>query len=179
MRRQGLVDDPWKLYAPAAPDWINDLAQLEYDEDYSIYATRNISLLARPPEARLNRAILTNVPAATLRLPPTTFYGTIGSGDGFTAAAGQQVAAYVGGTLCGRGQTKQVGSQVVYSIAVESVSPNLPNCGAVGRSVTFVIAGQSMSAREPWDNTRLAQIDLLPVQPSPDVRLVYLPLLRR
>jgi hypothetical protein len=170
-------EDPWKLHAPEAPAWVNDLTDLTYNTSYWIYATQNTSLLARPPESLPGINALLGSPAATLSLPPATFYGFVESDAVFTAAAGQQVEAFVGTTLCGQGRTLQIDTKIVYSIAVESISPTLADCGAVGRTVTFQVAGEQMNARVAWDNTRLTSTHLVRGRPASETWLLHLPLL--
>jgi hypothetical protein len=154
--------DPWKLYAPGAPEWVSDLASLTPGRQYYAYV---------PEPAGQGVAL------ASLSLnPPATYYGVVPGGDGFTPVESQEVLALVGETVCGRGRTRAVGEQIVYSVNVNAVGTgDQAGCGTTGRTVRFQVAGRLMATTAPWDDTNLTRLDL-------ETRVaarVSLPLVRR
>ncbi|MBX0329343.1 VCBS repeat-containing protein [Oscillochloris sp. ZM17-4] len=160
--------DPWKLYARGVPAYVNDLAALEYGRVYWIYATADTTMRAPTPSGALA--------LAGPQLPPATYYGAVTGGAGLTPAAGQQVLALVGETVCGRGQTRSVGGQIVYSLAVESAGPTTTGCGGEGRAVRFLVGGQMMAPGvSSWDSTQVQAVNLRPGWPWQ----IALPLVRR
>ncbi|NTV65570.1 MAG: hypothetical protein HGA65_18830, partial [Oscillochloris sp.] len=172
--------DPWKLYAPNVPTYVTDLSDMTYSQIYWIYATRNTTLRARP--RRGAQPTQANLPGATVtsagsRLPPATYYGSVTGGNGLVPATGQPVHALINNTVCGQGQTLSVDGQIVYSVAVESASPNTTECGATGRYISFVVNGQLMVPNVNWDNTQLHATNLR-ASPSPSGSpwTLYLPL---
>jgi hypothetical protein len=106
-------------------------------------------------------------------MPPATFYGAVTGGSRFTPAAGQSVLTMVGDAICGQGQTRSVAGLVVYSVAVESLGPQMPGCGAPGLRVRFIVGGHALAPDAPWDSALVQAISL-----SPDWKIA-LPLIRR
>ncbi len=101
---------------------------------------------------------------------PATYYGEI-LGE---AAPGETVTAWVGGNLCGQGQTLEVGGQVVYAINVMAEAGGLPGCGAAGRVITFQVGSQVMIPTVAWNDNRLWEVRL---SDSAMPFRVYLPLI--
>jgi len=105
-------------------------------------------------------------------LPPSTFYGPVLSGAGFTPTVGSLITATIGSANCGQSRTLNVGGQIVYTLNVYSDGQQ-SGCGQPGRSVTFKVGARTMATIGRWDNTRVQQLAL-----STNVR-VYLPLIRK
>jgi hypothetical protein len=158
--------DPWKVYAPGAPGYVNDLKELRDSQGYWIYAIMTTTLYLAPAD-------LVQGP-----LPPATFYGVVSGSADFTPTEGMTVTAYINGTLCGVGSTQRDGGEVVYTVDVEGDNNGvLPGCGQTGKGATLYVADQRMGPVGQWDNTRLAELNLTPNnQPE---QYVYLPLVRR
>ena len=160
--------DPWKIYSVGAPDWVNELRQLEYARGYWIQATDAITLYlgggGDAPAAG----------TANLLDPPATYYGPVSAGRDFAPAAGMPVRAYIDGRLCGQGETQVVDGQIVYTIDVDAGSGGSGGCGVAGHPVQFEVGAQRMNGSASWDNDRVQRLALDPAAPP---RLLYLPML--
>jgi hypothetical protein len=147
--------DPWKLYAPTVPTYVNDLHVLEFGHAYWISVTQPITLLLKggstTPRVQSNLS------------PPATYYGVVQAGSGFTPTAGMSVMAYVNSTICGQGQTQNVGGQIVYHVNVFAAgNENGGNCGVLGRTVTFQVGARVMTTTAAWDDRRVWNVILAP-----------------
>lgn len=147
--------DPWKLYAPTVPTYVNDLHVLEFGHAYWISVTQPITLLLKggstTPRVQSNQS------------PPATYYGVVQAGSGFTPTAGMSVMAYVNSTICGQGQTQNVGGQIVYHVNVFAAgNENGGNCGVLGRTVTFQVGARVMTTTAAWDDRRVWNVILAP-----------------
>jgi hypothetical protein len=108
-----------------------------------------------------------------LASPPSTFYGPVMAGPGFTPSAGIQVTAWVDGNLCGQGQTLEIEGQVAYTINVFGAGlGGAAGCGQPGRVVTFQVGPQAMASTALWDNNRVRELAL-------SLTRLYLPLIVR
>jgi len=151
------TQDPWKVYDVTAPNWVNDLGQLEFAKSYWINVSQSITLqvTGSGPQPALG--------AAALPSPPATFYGAVQSGLGFTPAAGMVVTAWIGGNACGQGKTLLVSGQVMYTINVlPEGTGGAAGCGAPGRTITFKVGAQTMTTTAPWDIDELHALTLTP-----------------
>ncbi len=157
--------DPWKIYNVGAPDWVNDLRQLEYAHGYWIQATKAITLYLG------GGSVVTAAGTANLPDPPATYYGPVSAGHGFVPAAGMPVRAYIDGHLCGRSETQKVDGQIVYAIDVDAGGGEADICGASGRPVQFEVGGRRMNASAAWDNEQVHRLELAPP------RFLYLPII--
>jgi hypothetical protein len=160
------LDDPWKVYDVTAPEWVNDLATLEFGKGYWINVSQAISLYLSNATALIPANI-------ALASPPDTFYGQVLGNATFTPVAGMTVEAHIRGAMCGRGITRLWEGQIVYVVDVHANDGILSNCGNPGDTVTFFVAGRSMAPTAAWDNTQLNEVTLTPAFP------VYLPLVLR
>ncbi len=147
----------WLVYDVTAPEWVNTLEALEFGHGYWIQATADITLYLTGGTTGRE-----GLPAPEIALPPATFYGVVEPGDDFTPTAGMPVTAWIGGNLCGIGQTKEVDGQVVYVVSVNAEEGSSPGCGAPGRVVAFRVDDRPMSSRLPWDNDHLWELSLNP-----------------
>ncbi|MBC8447193.1 MAG: VCBS repeat-containing protein [Chloroflexi bacterium] len=142
--------DPWKVYDVTAPDYVNDLATLEFGRGYWINVSQAITMYFG---ATAEGGALSSV-----SLPPhvpATYYGEVLGGT-----AGETVTAWVGDSLCGQGQTLEVDSKVVYALNVMAEAGGPPGCGAPGRQVTFRVGSQVKSPTVAWDDSRLWEVVL-------------------
>jgi hypothetical protein len=77
-------------------------------------------------------------PPAHAQVPPARFFGSI-TFDGVPAPAGTEIRAYVGDAECGVVITRDEGR---YVLDVKSQGEEVPNCGADGLTVAFIVAGR-------------------------------------
>ncbi len=157
----------WQVYPPQAPDYVRTLHTLEFGHGYwiNITDTQRVTLTLRPAD-------VINVGGLE---PPTTYYGAVQAGEGFTPTEGMEVTAWVKGNFCGQGQTLTDQGQLVYTVQVLADHPaESPGCGTDGVWVTFKI-GETTMATARWDNTQAWEVALAP---TGNIRL-YLPLVRR
>ena len=106
-----------------------------------------------------------------LASPPDTFYGQVIGDATFTPIAGMTVEARIKGAVCGHSTTRLWEGQIVYVVDVFANDGILSNCGNLGDTVTFFVAGQPMAPTAIWDNAQLNEVTLTPAS------LVYLPLI--
>ncbi|MEM7132550.1 MAG: VCBS repeat-containing protein [Chloroflexota bacterium] len=166
--------DPWKVYAPDVPSYVNDLHQLHFGRGYWISATKTITWQIKGPD---------EVTAASIQVdgPPATYYGTVSSSGALMPHAGQTVNAMVDGTLCGETQTQEINDQIVYAINV--VSSGVCNDGS--KVIRFTVAGQPTEQTVFWQNNRIEEVPLLidsnsPSDEQPDSQLdsqLYFPVI--
>jgi hypothetical protein len=157
--------DPWKVYAPGAPGYADDLQQMRDGRVYWIYATMTTTLYLAPADIQMGL------------WPPATFYGAVSGSATFTPSAQMAVTAYVNGNQCGQALTQLVGGQVVYTIDVDAAQGGAnPGCGQLGQAVTFKVGGQAMLPTGVWDDTHVSPVDL--ALPSVGQHHVYLPLIQ-
>jgi hypothetical protein len=151
--------DPWRVFDPAAPAWVNDLTRLEYGKSYLIYATESTTLhpaggTGPGAEDGPNNA------QATALAPPAVLYGTIpatGTEAYAAAEAAGQIIAWIDGRNCGAAQTAQIDNTTVYAIEVAS-EVNVSGCGAPGQTVRLTLDGKDTGTTAAWDNTRATQV---------------------
>jgi hypothetical protein len=159
------VTDPWKVYDTSVPTYVNDLEALEFGKGYWINVSQAITLHMA---SSVFPMASDNPDAATMPLPPATFYGAVLPGSGFAPTPGMQVTAWISGNSCGRAETMAVGEQVVYAINVlaegdgEDDRGTAAGCGAPGRDVTFRVDSRLMVPRVAWDISRLWEVTLQP-----------------
>lgn len=170
--------DPWKVFDLAAPDWVNDLnpppgspaPALEYGQGYWVLAT--VGSL-QPAQAAISER------AASLPVPPATYYAVLPAGEEARIGPGAQVEARIGAAVCGRALTRRVGDAVVFVVDVlAATDEQTSGCGAPGRAVTLIVGGRTSAPPIAWENGRPRQIAWSPA-PAPAFTKVYLPLLGR
>ena len=108
-------------------------------------------------------------------MPPSTFYGTILAGEGFTPTAGMTIDVWIDDARCGQSQSRDIGGQIGYVVHVFSDGLGAIACGAAGKIVRFTADEQRMSNETTWDNRQVWHLDLSPATE----RRVYLPLIVR
>ncbi|MBN2389765.1 MAG: hypothetical protein JXR84_03515 [Anaerolineae bacterium] len=163
-------DDPWKVYDVVAPEWVNDLTTLEFNHGYWINVSQTITLYLSNATALMASMLPED---STLASPPDTFYGLLLGNTTFTPDVDMTVEARIKGTVCGRGITRAWEGQVVYVVDVFANDGVTSNCGNLGDTVMFFVAGQPMVPTAVWDNRQLNEITLKPAA------CVYLPLVLR
>ncbi len=172
--------DPWKLYAPEVPAWVNDLTHLAYGRGYWIEVSEALILPLRGADPAQTRS------AATPSVPPMTLYG-VASVDLLDRppVAGAPVTALVDGAVCGQTTTQTAGEQIVFVLDVLPMNGQ-SICGRPGAAVTLMIDGQNVGQIDwisgPQNfNDGYAPIDPdPPVDPDPSVAThrIWLPLIR-
>ena len=149
--------DPWQLYAPDAPGWVNDPLVFEFAQGYWISATQAITLYLKGGfGGLLEGGIESGAP-----YPPATYYGVVQTSAYFTPTDGMQVEAYVEDVLCGQGLSLEIGGQVVYVVSVAAEVQTI-GCGRPGGAIRFQIAGQPLLPQPAWNNDRLWEVALYP-----------------
>ncbi len=149
--------DPWKVYSPNVPAFVNDLTGLTFGQGYWINVTSVINqTLQLRGGVSLQSAVQTQ--AVALPIPPATYYGRIVGSGSATPKAGQQFEAWVGATRCGRATTQAVGGAIVYAVDV-SASVAGATCAVPGQRITFRLNGRNVGSTV-WDNNRIHQLDL-------------------
>jgi hypothetical protein len=149
--------DRWQVYDVAAPDWVNDLVELEFSHGYWINITPSapITLWLKGASATAQAAI------ASVPYPPATYYGPVLASPGFTPTVGTLVTALVNGQVCGQTRTKTVDGQLVYVVHVIFDGPGqAAGCGLPGRAVTFEVGDRVMAMTATWDNNRVWTLPL-------------------
>ncbi|HYN89684.1 MAG TPA: hypothetical protein VER55_14215 [Ardenticatenaceae bacterium] len=142
--------NPWRLYSPEVPDWVNDLHAFEFGKGYWIHTSHAITVQLRAPSI----GSLASSDGGFAN-PPATYYGRVQAGPQFQPRAGQPVRAWIDGTLCGQAETREVGGELVYRIHVLAVAPGAAaGCGTPGRQVTFQVGSQWMATDVWWNNNR-------------------------
>lgn len=92
-------------------------------------------------------------------LLPATYYGPVLAGGTFSPTVGMTVTAVISGSVCGVTPTITDAGAVLYGI---QVSQNML-CGASGRRVSFVVAGQVMTPTVLWNDARAWYVPLRPL----------------
>ena len=183
----GRPADPWELYSPSGPAWLNTPGLcLRFGEGYWVASTSTTTTTLRF-RSTLDTGEVTGCAATPAALaeapatqslgaagPPATYYGVVTSSAGFTAAAGQVVVARVGSAVCGQGVTQVVDNQVVYRVHVNGATADTPECGLPGRTVSLEVAGAAARSAA-WGNATLHVLDITPATTV----WTYLPLVRR
>ncbi len=166
------TNDPWRIYDVTMPDWGNSLGVLEFGKGYWINASDSITLHLKTGVAGANMA---GEADQGLPEPPSTFYGTILPGEGFTPTAGMTIGAWIGDAPCGQGKSRDISGQIGYVVHVFSDGLGATGCGTPGKVVRFTVDEQRMSNEITWDNWQVWHLDLNPATE----RKAYLPLIVR
>ena len=154
--------DPWKLYHPGVPAWVNDLTELSFGQSSWISVTQNITttegitLYLQGAAASLLRTAA----VAGFPIPPATFYGSL-NGD-WQPLPGQDLKAWVNGVACGSGRTLQVEGQGVYVVDV-FIAFQAAGCGMPGGRVSFQMGQELLAPFGTWDNDQPIHLDLFPL----------------
>jgi len=156
----------WPVYAPTAPAWVNTLRELAFGQVYFIYATEVTTLYVSTGANQLSETLT----------PPSTLYGEVRPGNGFTPAPGMPVIATMGARVCGEGVTDLVAGRVVYLVAVVA---DTAGCGAPGQIISFWIGGAAMAGSTSWDNSTVRQLNLQPVPADAAGNWLYLPFIHK
>jgi hypothetical protein len=148
--------DPWKLFAPDAPDWVNDLERMEFGHGYWIYVTRNTILrMQGAQDFTLNTpSVVDNFGA-----PPATFFGSVRAFAGFSPQPGMEITAWIDGHQCGQSTIQEINGQIVYAINVFAEDPSeTSGCGRNGSLVSFKVVNQLLVTSASWQNTGLQNL---------------------
>jgi len=143
--------NPWRVYAPGVPAWVNDLQTLDFGKGYWINVTQDIILWLKGASAQAAQAAQAAPGASTAGMPtpPATFYGILPAE--LNPQPGQSVTAWVGLQECGQATTQEVEGQVVFVVKVLADDGGAAQgCGVPGRRVTFQLDGQPFGASLPW-----------------------------
>ena len=163
------VAGEWLGYNVDAPVWANDLYELEFGHGYWISVTQAITIYMKGGAESYDPLDVENIGG----LPPSTYYGSVQDGLGFTPAAGMVVSAWVDGKQCGEALTFDEAGEIVYVIDVFADGwGEAEGCGDYGEEVRFKVEDWWMGARALWDNNRWWALDL-------QLPNIYLPLVVR
>jgi hypothetical protein len=162
--------DPWRVYGVNAPGWVNDLTSFAFGQGYWISTTQAITLYLKGGGG-YQALELVSFPN-----PPATYYGAVLSSPSFTPTVGMTVSALVNGYDCGQAQTRDIGGQVVYVLSVLA-DDQVDGCGDPGQTVSFLVNTQPMAPTVLWNNGRLRELPLSPVQVFDYT--IYLPIILR
>lgn len=158
----------WPVYTPnpTVPGYVNTLARLEFGQGYFLYVTE-------PVVIGWGAGSTAALASAETLTPPSMFYGSVQQVGGAVVQPGQRVTGVMNGVVCGTGETRLVGGQVVYTVAVEAAGTG---CGLVGREVVLQVDGERLGVGV-WDNSRIQRVDS--VDNGVENPKLFLPLLRR
>ncbi len=169
------VADPVKVYGTEASAWVNDLPALEFGHGYwiNVTATDPITLYLKGSFETTGEASTPVCPSgqagAMLHPPPTTYFGNLTAGAGFSPTAGLPVVALVDGVICGRGVTEPGDDGDRYTVAVDAAGAvNDWQCGGPGKTVTFEIDGEPVQPPAPWSELGLYAHDLTATESATD-----------
>jgi hypothetical protein len=169
------LDAPWKLYSPGAPTWVNTLHEFQFGKGYWLHTAQATTLYLKGGFG-LKLTAPTN--AQTTFPPPSTFYGQVLAGEGYTPAPGQTLTAWIGSQACGQAQTQIIGGQIVYVISVFGDDDGAhAGCGTLNAETQFKLAALDFSPTTLWRNDVLTLLNLAPAVP-PDWQL-FLPIIVR
>jgi hypothetical protein len=146
----------WSVYIPSAPEWANDLQQLEFGRGYWIYTTKPVTLYLSTGDVTHDVEPYAAQPAADgiLSAAPSVYYGSLNPRQGYVPAAGQQLTAQIDNRICGQTTTVQNNSDIVFMIKVAADDGSrYSGCGRRGRSVT-IKAGAQVLFTVPWEDNR-------------------------
>ncbi|EFO80029.1 proprotein convertase P [Oscillochloris trichoides DG-6] len=178
-------NNPWQLYSPDVPAWVNHLACMHYNQIYLVSLTSANTETLRfrnsldpgettgcPATPAGMAQIDADLQALGAAIPPATYYGTVVMQG---VSAGMLVEARIGESICGTGSTQLVRDEVVYRVHVGGATVLAPGCGLPGRNVVFSISGVDVG-NAAWTNDMIHQLDFMP-----DVVIYhnYLPLVMR
>jgi hypothetical protein len=144
--------DPWKVYAPSAPAWVNDLKVLEFARGYWINVSQPMTWLVKGPDNAVQASSVNSLPT-----PPATLYGAVLPGNGLTPAVGQPVQAWINGVECGKSATQAIDGQIVYSLNVEGDGTHNPACVGAGQRMIITVAGLPLEVAF-WQNDSVQQV---------------------
>lgn len=158
---------PLKVYAPEAPDWVNDLKTMDFGLGYwiNVTSTEPITLYLKGSSDIHKSTTTPTCPGdqagAMLHPPSTTYYGKLTADADFFALPGLSVIARVDGIVCGRGMTQSGDDGIHYAVAAEAASlANDWKCGGSGKVVTFEIDGHPLQPQAQWSSSGIELHDL-------------------
>lgn len=164
------ADDPWKVYSPGVDGLIDDLDALDFGHGYWINVTsgQTETLYLRgafaadnaPGQGTSRSTCVGSQFGAAIPAPPTTYYGQVKAGTGFSPVAGLPVSATIDGVVCGIGVTRSHDDMIVYFVTVKAAGPgNGFACGSAGKEIKFHVDGQE-STSASWIENGLQRLDL-------------------
>jgi hypothetical protein len=167
--------DPWKLYSPDVPEWVNDLGCMQFSHAYWVRSTADTTITLRlrssyeagernvcAPTTQTSYLRTTTASTASTASAndmigtslPATYYGMVNG-----AMAGQPVVASIDGQVCGQAITRLVGGQVVYTINIRAATGAELACGVAGRQAHLMVGGRSAGS-VLWNNDAVGQFNL-------------------
>ncbi len=144
--------NPWRCYGAGAPNWANDLKDLEA-QSYFIYLKESVVIrykgsptIAHPPDT-----------PADFLIPPAVFYGIVGEINGIQPHKDIPVSALVNGTPCGQTETFEIAGYVVYVIDVYAEDFGThAGCGTPNGPFTLQALGYIKNVI--WDHTEFHNV---------------------
>ena len=170
----------WSVYAPEAPEWVNNLKEMKPQEVYEIYVTENVTWTVG------SSPITASAINPCSQHPPATFYGELA--NGLTTTDDIIITAKVDGVVCGQTIAKQDDERILFSIyvAADSLS-GTPSCGRVDKLVSFEVNGVPTTVEESWNNQGIQSLGALQLSHVPNQvkekpvleHKLFLPLVKR
>ena len=159
--------NPWRVYSPDAPTWVNDLTALEPGHGYWLYATESVTLYLdyEPPLPRVAVQSQTTLPD-----PPAAFYGYVSASPEAAETAGVPITARIGNVVCAQTKSRIIQQRAVFTLKVPADDRGAAGCGQLGDIVTFDVG--SRRRQTTWDNRRVQLV-------AADLRQVFLAIVRR
>jgi hypothetical protein len=168
-------NDPWKVFSPQVPAWVNDLQRIEQDTSYWLRANKPITVSLKIPDSTLQAQDL-------LPPPPSTVYGVLSNAWGFAPAEGLTVEAVIDGVVCGQTATKKIDDvSIGFVLDILARDGATEGCGRTGNAVALVFtvnAQKIVGVVTAWDNSTIRQLSpsrvALPImlEPLPDLEIV-------
>jgi len=146
---------PWPLYdrtvTPAFASLVNTLQTMAFRHNYLLYATKAITpYLSVVGDAGAQGGAA----QGALVEPPAAFYGVVEMSIG--AAPGTPIHAFINNVQCGESKLQAWQGQLAYVLQVKADTGD--GCGAAGKRVNFVVAGQLLPYTANWDNRQARQV---------------------
>jgi hypothetical protein len=161
------TSNPWRVYAPGVPGWVNDLLTLEFGKGYWINVTQSITLWLKGGSQITSSSVVALPPA-----PPAGYYGVLPAS--LNPQVGATITAWIGGKQCGQAITKQVGSDVVFVVKVAADDGGAySGCGLPGRMVTFKLGNRTLGVSKEWSTQQVYEIY------ATNTYQIFLPLIKR
>ena len=160
---------PWQLYSPdsTVPDALKNLHELVFGKGYWITVTQPITLYLKGNGGEIRLADPRQL-VGTPPSPPATLFGPL-SGP-YSANVGLALQAWIGGHLCGTGESWLQDGIPVYGVHVAG-SSQIAGCGEVGRTVELRMGEAVADPSWQWTTSGLHRLPLI----LTTIRSLFLP----
>jgi hypothetical protein len=145
--------DPWKVFSPLVPTWVNELAGLVEGTSYWLHLTKAATIALPIPGLSAQDF---------LPPPPSTVYGTLDATWGFTPEAGLTVQASIGDAVCGSSTSRDIGDgKVGFVLDILALNGDALGCGTANAAVKLqVLRGSTplKSVAISWQNDQIRAV---------------------